>query len=288
MDRVRQILFVPPAPIVWANTNNSFAESGVAVETTQTLSSDQIGKGLAAGDFDVGIGVMDNVIAWNDLFSSDLTIIAQLEGRMLMRFCASGECESLPAAAKKPIAVDATTNGFVLLLYRALARVGIDWRQCRFDEVGGVKHRFDAMMEGKAYSTILVPPFDDMAVAQGCRVLWSVNDIAPAYPGVVIAARRAWVREHPAAARGYIGALLAANAWAGQSDNTAAAEKALTESRYSAKSAAILVRDAVPDLQPSEEGWAETVALRSECGLLPKAPIGEVIDRSVILAAQAS
>jgi len=287
MDVVRQILFVPPAPMVWANALGSFAESGVAIETTQTLSSDQIGKGLAAGEFDVGIGVMDNVIAWNDMFASDLAIIAQLEKHMLMRFCAAGDCETLADAAKRPIAVDATTNGFVLVLYRALARAAIDWRQCQYDEVGGVKHRFDAMMEGRATSTILVPPFDDMAIAKGCRSLWSVDDIAPAYPGVVIAARRGWLREKPDAARKYIKALLSANDWAQQPGNAADAEVALVEARYSPKSAAILVRDAVPDLMPSMEGWNETVALRSECGLLPKTPIGEVIDTSVIAAARA-
>ena len=143
---------------------------------------------------------MDNAIAWNDLFGADLAIVAQLERRMLMRFVARNDIKSLADAAKLPIAVDATTNGFVLVLYRALARAGIDWRSCTFDEVGGVKHRFDAMMEGRATSTILVPPFDDMAIAKGCNPLWSVDDIAPVYPGVVIAARRTFLREQPEAA----------------------------------------------------------------------------------------
>ena len=152
MEKVRQILFVPPAPMVWAHAGKCFEHAGIEVVTTQTLSSDQIGKGLAAGEFDVGIGVMDNAIAWNDLFAADLAIVAQLEKRMLMRFIAQQDCTSLTDAAKKPIAADATTNGFVLVLYRALARAGIDWRNCAFDEVGGVKHRFDAMIEGRARS----------------------------------------------------------------------------------------------------------------------------------------
>ena len=286
MEKVRQILFVPPAPMVWANAGKCFEHAGIEVVTTQTLSSDQIGKGLAAGEFDVGIGVMDNVIAWNDLFAADLAIIAQLERRMLMRFVAQQDCTSLADAAKKPISVDATTNGFVLLLYRALARAGIDWRSCSYDEVGGVKHRFDAMMEGRAFSTILVPPFDDMAIAKGCNALWNVDDIAPVYPGVVIAARRTFLRDQPEAARLYISALVHANAWAAKPENSEAAQEALTASRYSPKSAAILVRDIVPGLQPSIGGWEETVNLRRECGLMPSRPIGEVIDRSVLTSAK--
>lgn len=286
METVRQILFVPPAPMVWANAGECFKHANVEVATTQTLSSDQIGQGLAAGEFDVGIGVMDNAIAWNDLFSADLAVIAQLERRMLMRFVAQQDIATLADAAQRPIAVDATTNGFVLVLYRALARAGIDWRNCTFDEVGGVKHRFDAIMEGRAVSTILVPPFDDMAVAKGCKALWSVDDIAPQYPGVVIAARRAFLRERPEAARRYLSALVHANAWAARSENSDAAQTALTAARYSSKSAAILVRDIVPGLQPSNEGWEETVNLRRECGLMPKGPIGELIDRSALTNAK--
>jgi ABC-type nitrate/sulfonate/bicarbonate transport system substrate-binding protein len=286
METVRQILFVPPAPIVWASAGGYFENAGVEVVTTQTLSSDQIGKGLAAGEFDVGIGVMDNAIAWNDLFASDLAIIAQLERRMLMRFVAQKDITSLAEAASQPIAVDATTNGFVLVLYRALARAGIDWRSCSFDEVGGVKHRFDTMMDGRTRSTILVPPFEDMAIAKGCNALWSVDDIAPAYPGVVIAARRTFLREQSEAARRYLGALVHANAWAAKPESSEAAQAALAAARYSPKSAATLVRDSVPGLQPSIEGWEETVSLRRECGLMPQKPIGEVIDRSVLAAAK--
>ena len=57
MHRIRQILFVPPAPFVWAQRLGLFERHGVDVNTTQTTSSDQLGQGLAAGTFDIGIGV---------------------------------------------------------------------------------------------------------------------------------------------------------------------------------------------------------------------------------------
>src|SRR5262245_49069839 len=162
MKRVRQILFVPPAPIVWAEHLRLFAKHGVDVETTPTLSSDQLGQGLADGTFDVGIAVVDNVIAWNDERGAGLQIIAQLEHTTVMAFC--GHAADLSQAARQPIAVDSTTNGFVLVLYRALARAGIDRRSVTFDRVGGVRQRFEALVAGTAASTILVPPFIDMAV----------------------------------------------------------------------------------------------------------------------------
>lgn len=269
MIRLRQILFVTPAPIVWAQRLALFGKHGVEVETTQTASSDQLGQGLADGTWDVGVGVVDNVIAWNQERGAGLQIVAQLERSTVMAFCGAARYATLAAAAAEPIAVDSTTNGFVLVLYRALAREGIDWHGCRYDAIGGVRHRFEALETGKAASTILIPPFIDMALAKGFRKLWDGADVAPAYPGVVLAARAAWLRQNEGAALGYLRALLEANAWAARPANVAEAVDALVAARYAEGAARRLVRDVVPGLEPSREGWDESIALRRECGLLP-------------------
>jgi ABC-type nitrate/sulfonate/bicarbonate transport system substrate-binding protein len=268
MKKLRQILFVPPAPIVWAQHLGLFAKHGLEIDTTQTNSSDQLGQGLADRTWEVGVGVMDNVIAWNEERKAGLQIAAQLERSTVMAFCASPKHATLADAAKDVIAVDSTTNGFVLVLYRALKRAGIDWRECRYDTVGGVRHRYEALEAGRATATILVPPFIDMALAKGFRKLWDGADIAPAYPGVVACARAAWLRDNREAARSYLDALREANAWA--SDNAEAAVKALVAARYSEPAARRLVADTVPELKPSRAGWDETVSLRRECGLLPR------------------
>jgi ABC-type nitrate/sulfonate/bicarbonate transport system substrate-binding protein len=288
MKHVRQILFVPPAPMVWADRIGAFAASGVAVETTQTRSSDQIGQGLAEGTWDIGIGVVDNVIAWNAERAAGLAILAQLERSTVMRFVSVPAYAALADAAANVIAVDSTTNGFVLVLYRALARAGIDWRRCRFDPVGGVKQRFEAMQAGKAAAAILVPPFDAMALAQGFKQLWDGKEIAPHYPGVVVAARRSWLRENEAAARAYLGGLLAANRWAAEPENHAAARVALGEAGYAEVAAERLLREIVPDLMPAREGWDEVVALRRECGLLPQPePTADAVIDTRLLEAEA-
>ena len=287
MARIRQILFVPPAPIVWAQHRDAFAGHGVEVETTPTFSSDQLGRGLADGSFDVGVGVMDNVLAWNELFDADLQILAQLERTTVMAFCAVARLTSLADAASGSIAVDATSNGFVLVLYRALAGAGIDWRECRFDTVGGVRQRFEALEAGRADATILVPPFIERALDLGCNMLWSGETIAPDYPGVVVAARRSWLERQRPAAVAYLRSLLEANAWAADSVNEEEAVRALTAARYSEHAARRLVRDLVPGLTPSLRGWTETVLLRRECGLLasPEPRADDVIERSLLAQA---
>jgi ABC-type nitrate/sulfonate/bicarbonate transport system substrate-binding protein len=290
MTTIRQILFVPPAPVVWADHVGAFEKNGVTVATTQTVSSDQIGQGLADGTWDVGIAVMDNVIAWNSERSAALQIAAQLERSTVMRFCCAARYATLADVAADTIAVDSTTNGFVLVLYRALARAGIDWRACRFDPVGGVRHRFEAMAAGTSAASILIPPFDAMATARGFQVLWDGKDIAPSYPGVVVTARAAWLADNGDVMARYLRALVQANAWAGQAGNAAAARAALVASRYSEPAAERLVRDIVAGLRPSREGWDEVIALRRECGLLPspEPTAEEVINTAVLDRAAAS
>jgi ABC-type nitrate/sulfonate/bicarbonate transport system substrate-binding protein len=285
MRQIKQILFVPPAPVVWAEHLRLSAQHGVQVETTQTLSSDHLGQGLADGTWDVGVGVVDNIIAWNEERKAGLQIMAQLERSMIMAFCAVQKFASLADAAADTIAVDATTNGFVLVLYRALSRAGIDWRKCRYETVGGVRNRFEALTAGKAAATILVPPFIDMALAKGFRKLWDGADIAPAYPGVVVAARAAWLRDNEDAALRYLRALLEANQWA--TGHPAEAAAALAAVRYTEGAAQRLVREAPPGLEVSQAGWDEVVELRRECGLLPAPepnPV-EVINRALLAKA---
>ena len=283
MIRLRQIVFVPPAPIVWAQHRNLFAQHGVEVETEQTLSSDHLGQGLADGTWDVGVGVVDNIIAWNVERKAGLQIVAQLERATIMAFCVLQKHAGLADAAADTIAVDSTTNGFVLVLYRALARAGIDWRKCRYDAVGGVRHRFEAMVAGKAAATILVPPFIDMALSKGFAKLWDGADIAPAYPGVVAAARAAWIDDNEDAILRYLRALLDANRWA--MANPVEAVAALAAARYAEAAAQRLVRDAVPGLEVSQAGWEEVVALRRECGLMPSPePRAETVINRALLA----
>lgn len=288
--RLRQILFVPPAPLVWATHLARFAANGVDVETTQTLSSDQLGQGLADGTWDLGIAVMDNVIAWNAERAADLRIVAQLERSTVMAFCGLPRYRSLADAAREPIAVDSTTNGFVLVLYRALARTGIDWRTCRFDAMGGVRQRYEALERGTAAATILVPPFIDRALQAGFTKLWSGQEIAPAYPGVVVTARADWLRSNADAASAYLRALLDANAWAAKPANREAAVSALCEARYSEGAAQRLVQAIVPGLLPARDGWNEVVALRRECGLLPvpEPRAEDVVDETLLARARAA
>jgi ABC-type nitrate/sulfonate/bicarbonate transport system substrate-binding protein len=284
MPRVRQILFVAPAPIVWARHLQTFGRNGLDVETTQTASSDQIGQGLSARTWDVGIGVVDNILAWNTEFDAGLRIAAQLERTQPMAFCGLPGVASLRDATAGTIGVDSVRNGFVLVLYRALARAGIERAACTFHAVGGVRQRFEALCAGTISATMLVPPFIEMAIARGCTQLFDGREHAPAYPGVVAASPAAWMKCHPDVAAAYRLALVEANRWARDPAHAEAAAAALTAAGYSPAAAQRLVSSAVDELAVSREGFSESVALRREAGLLSGEPLfDDVVDAAAAL-----
>ena len=190
-----------------------------------------------------------------------------------MAFCGAPGVASLADAARGPIAVDATSNGFVLVLYRALAAAGIDRAGCDFQKVGGVRERFEALTAGRVSATMLVPPFIEMALSRGCIRIFDGAELAPAYPGVVATARGAWTD-----CQSSVGTRLSGRAAARQrvGDEPGATMRPrplrLSAPGYSPDAAARLVQNAVPGLQPSRPGWDETIGLRRDVGLLHDEP----------------
>jgi len=281
-SQIRQIQFVAPASVVWAQNSGFFNKVSLSVLESHTKSSSEIGSGLARGEWDIGICVMDNVIGWNDLYDSDLIMLAQVERITELSFVGAAGVHTLEGAMAKPISVDATTNGFVLVLYRALAKIGVDWRTCEFLEVGGVKQRFDSLLAGQTHSTILVPPFDLMAIEKGYNVLWQGSEVAPHYPGQVVVARRRWATENREIVVKYLQALLAATRWALLLENRESAKQVLLSAGYSEAEAMRKFQLASPELEVLSQGWEEVVNLRKESGLLPqpKPNLKDVSDQS--------
>ena len=134
-----------------------------------------------------------------------------------------------------------------------------------------------------------MPPFIDRALDSGFAKLWSGEEIAPAYPGVVVTARAGWLRENAEAMVRYLRALLAAGAWAADAGNRDAAVAALVAARYSERAAERLVREPVSGLAPARDGFDEVIALRRECGLLggPEPRADDVIDTGPLVRAAA-
>jgi ABC-type nitrate/sulfonate/bicarbonate transport system substrate-binding protein len=192
-------------PIWAAQRQGFFEDNGVRVALTDTPSSTFQMQGLAGGRFDIAMTAFDNVVAYQegqgeietapdaDLFAfmgSDNGFLSVVGGR---------DIKSFADLKGKKLSVDALTTGYAFVLRELLARNGISESDVIFERAGGALTRFQELLKGTHAATVLVTPFDLMAMAKGHARLALAQQQLGAYQGVVAASRRPWARENEAA-----------------------------------------------------------------------------------------
>lgn len=196
---------------LWAAERQGFFESnGVRVSLTPTPSSTFQMQGLAEGRFDIAMTAFDNVVAYQegqgeaavppnpDMFAfmgSDSGFLSVVGGRDIRSFA---ELEG------KKLSVDALTTGYAFVLRELLAKNGIAESSVTFERAGGVLGRFQELLNGTHSATVLITPFDLLAMNQGHPQLARADEHLGAYQGVVAASRRSWARQNEQALVGFI------------------------------------------------------------------------------------
>jgi ABC-type nitrate/sulfonate/bicarbonate transport system substrate-binding protein len=202
---------------IWAAQRQGFLEeNGVRVTLTDTPSSTFQMQGLADGRFDIAMTALDNVVAYQegqgevetapdaDLFAfmgSDNGFLSVVGGR---------DVKSFADLKGRKLSVDALTTGYAFVLRELMARNGIAESDVTFERAGGALTRFQELLKGTHAATVLVTPFDLMAMAKGHVRLALARQQLGVYQGVVAASRRAWARENETALIGFIRAYRAA------------------------------------------------------------------------------
>jgi ABC-type nitrate/sulfonate/bicarbonate transport system substrate-binding protein len=197
-------------PIWAAQRQGLFEENGVRVALTDTPSSTFQMQGLAGGRFDIAMTAFDNVVAYQegqgeietapdaDLFAfmgSDNGFLSVVGGRGVKSFA---------DLKGRKLSVDALTTGYAFVLRELLARNGISESDVGFERAGGALTRFQELLKGTHAATVLVTPFDLMAMAKGHVRLALAQRELGAYQGVVAASRRAWARDNETALVGFV------------------------------------------------------------------------------------
>lgn len=181
---LRQSQFVPPVPLIVAEAYGLLDH--VALSTRRTSGSPQQLAELLAGEIDLAVTAIDNLFAWVPA-GADVQLVAQIESTTPLSVFGIGDATTLAKLTGRRFAVDAAANGFALAARWLLEQAGV--HDVRFLEVGGVKERLEALLEGRADATLLGPPFDAMAVDSGAMLLGSVPEMIPGYPGQGLVAR---------------------------------------------------------------------------------------------------
>ncbi|MGW0949896.1 ABC transporter substrate-binding protein [Streptomyces sp. NPDC002623] len=266
---LRQSVFVLPLLCLLAEELGCFGEAGLEIETLMTTSSSQQRDQLCGGEADIGVTAIDNLVVWNAR-GADLRLVAQIESTTALRLVARGSCSSVQELRGAKIGVDAVDNGFSVVLRRLLADHGLVLGDYTLLPVGGVRERWDALRDGSIDATLLGPPLDERARADGFRVLVRGEDVLPDYPGqgVVIPAALA---DDPALVR-YVAALEQALRWLRRTPDD---EVARTLVRYGCTDAAATayVQTRPVSLVPRRAGLDRLLTLRGELGMMPDPPV---------------
>ena len=129
----------------------------------------------------------------------------------------------------KTIAVD-TYSGYASALFEVLKRGGLDYRHdVAVMLAGATDLRFRKLVDGEFSATLLGAPFDILAEEKGFKRLARILDVLGAYQGIVFAAQRSWLDDHPDEARTFLSVFRTALAWAMDQNNRPALQVLLSK-----------------------------------------------------------
>lgn len=197
-------------PIWAAERQGFFEQNGLRVMVTPTPNSVFQMQGLAEGKFDIAMTALDNVIAYQEgqgeaKIPENPDMFAFMGGdRGFLSLVGGKGVKSITDLKGRKLSVDALTTGYAFVLRELLARNRIAENEVTFERAGGGLQRFQALLKGEHAGTMLIAPFDLLAIDQGHVRLARADEHLGAYQGVVAAARRSWARQNEAAVVGFI------------------------------------------------------------------------------------
>lgn len=229
-------------------------------------SSDAQFEALASGKVDAVVTAIDNVMDWNlRPGPKDLQVVAQLEQTTPLTLVGQKGRAILQDLRGGTILVDAPRNGFIVALRAMLAEDGIAPDSYALESVGGVKERYDALVAGQGDATLLGPPFDSMAMAEGLNRIASVQECYPAFPGQgLVVSARAMEGMRPALSS-WLAGLDTARKRLGTDPESA--WLTLASAGFPATAVAAMIRAAPASLIPDRKGIELLIAQRAKAGL---------------------
>lgn len=256
--------FVEPATSILARIGT--ATAGLPVNGIETKSSDEQFEALMSGTADAAVTAMDNVMDWNlRPRGGDLRIVAQIERTTPLSLVGTAATPDVQSLKDGTLLVDASANGFVVAARALLDECGLHSGSYALKPAGGVRERCETLLSGGGDATLLGPPFDGMAVAQGARLLARVNDHYPAFPGQGLVVRQSSYDRVCTRMVAWLTAMEHARLWAQTNKNAAIAR--LVTSGIPGPLAETLISLIPNSLVPDHEGVALLIAQRQRAGL---------------------
>ena len=189
-----------------------FSRYDIAIEIQNTRDSVSQITDLAAGNFDIAMTAVDNIVAYfegqgqapigpqPDFFAfmgSDSGFLSPVS---------VPEIKAVSGLKGKVLSVDAMTTGYAFVLYEILRRHGLDKDSGDYQVVGagGMAQRWTALNERRNDGTLLSAPYNLVARRSGFTELVKAIEVIGPYQGNVAAARRSWAVHNSGRVVGFI------------------------------------------------------------------------------------
>jgi ABC-type nitrate/sulfonate/bicarbonate transport system substrate-binding protein len=221
LNPVRLVVF-PGAfnwPVWVARRKGWFAAEGVELAVTETPGSVFQLTGLIDGKFDLGITLIDNVVAYREgqgevpAVGRDLVALMACDTRAFPSLVTLPEVRSYADLRGRALSVDAKNTGYALVLRAMLEKGGLAPGDYAIESVGGVLQRFKGLLAGDQAGALFNSPFESLLQAKGFNLLDTALSVLGSYQGQVVAGRSSWAAAHRDSVTGFQRALLRAIAW---------------------------------------------------------------------------
>jgi ABC-type nitrate/sulfonate/bicarbonate transport system substrate-binding protein len=247
-------------PIWAAQRQGFFADEGLEVRLTFTPNSAYQMTQLLAGNYDIAMTAIDNVVAYQEGQNEapigpnpDLVAFAGTDNAFLS-LVSQGPLKSIASLRGHTLTVDAMTTGYAFVLRDLLERHQIMSGDVTFVRAGGTPQRLQDMLKNTEHAaTIQGTPFEFIGELKGLNTLVRIADELGPYQGFVAATKRSWAAAHDADVVGYTRAMVRAIEWLYQPDNRPIVE-------------ALLIAD-IPGMSPSLAAKTYDIALAKSGGI---------------------
>jgi ABC-type nitrate/sulfonate/bicarbonate transport system substrate-binding protein len=269
--RIVQNIFLPNAAMIAAEAMGAFASHGVEVETTFTRSSLDQRAALIDGTTDVAVTALDNLFDWNRSDDARFRAVAQIERTTSLPLYLAGSVGSLAdlvLLARPRLIVDSPSSGFGIALVAAVEGLGISRERIEIVAAGGVNERLAALAAGDGDVALLAPFVAAAANDAGLRRAGALEDLYPAYPGLVVVMLDDRGPEVARAVRAYLGALTDGRDWLNRDPDAGLAALMAAGLPEPAARAQLALCGSGP-LTVSRHGFALLRDIRHGQGLLP-------------------
>jgi ABC-type nitrate/sulfonate/bicarbonate transport system substrate-binding protein len=193
---------------------------GYDLTVTPTTGSVPQFQRMMAGDADMALTAMDNIIAYDE-GQGDPAVQGTFDfaaflgvGPGFLRLLVRPEITSFEQLRGKTFAVDAVGTGFTFVLRRLLEKNGIAPGEYSLVPLGSTQKRFDGMVAGRCIGGMVGAPFDLLGQQKyGFHVLGTATETLGHYQATVVMARRSWMATHKPTVAAFVKAYREAIVW---------------------------------------------------------------------------